>query len=264
MVIDGLSQSRAGSGEPLVLLHGIGGSWRDWSPVLPSLEQRFDVLALDLPGFGVSPSGAFPATIPGHADAVEAELDRAGFAEAHFAGISSGGWAALELAKRGRARSVVGLAPAGMWGKLGDLYRFNLLRNAHYSAKVLRHHPILMRTPAQRWLLGMWLFMAHPGRWSPEEMQSSMEAMGGSANYMDFLKWTRGRRVEGLDQVSCPVLIAWGSRDLLLARTQGKRFVDALPNAEFRLLRGVGHLPTADDPSLIASTVTEFAAAASI
>jgi len=153
--------------------------------VIPELERRFEVLALDLPGFGDSPSDDFAATIPGQADAIERELDRAGFGAVHLAGISSGGWVSLEIARRSRARSVVGLGPAGMWGRLGDLYRFGLLRNAHYSARVLRGHPSLTRTAARRWLLGWWMFMARPGRWSADEAQSAMEAMGGSTNYMD-------------------------------------------------------------------------------
>lgn len=150
---------------------------------------------------------------------------------------------------------MVAFGPAGMWGRLGDLYRFSLLRNTHYSAKLLALHPALTRTTVQRWLLGMWLFMARPGRWSAAEMHASMRAMAETPNYMPFLRWTRGRRAEGLGEVSCPVLIAWGSRDFLLPRRQGKRFASALPNAELRILRGVGHLPTADDPNLVAETI---------
>jgi len=50
-----LDLHRGGSGEPLVLVHGIGHTWRGWKPMLPLLERSFDVLAPDLPGFGHSP-----------------------------------------------------------------------------------------------------------------------------------------------------------------------------------------------------------------
>src|SRR3954449_5289051 len=112
----GLTQHRAGRGEALVLLHGLGLTWLCWKPVLPALEAVHDVVALDLPGFGASPAlddGRRP-TVGALADAVEAELDRLGLDAPHLAGNSLGGWIALELARRGRARTVVALAPAGL------------------------------------------------------------------------------------------------------------------------------------------------------
>lgn len=112
---------RTGSGEPLVLLHGFTNTWRVWLPVMPELESRFDVFAPTLGGHcGADPwrDGVEP-TIAALADAAEAELDSAGIQTAHVAGNSLGGWLALELAKRGRALSVVALAPAGGWTK-GD------------------------------------------------------------------------------------------------------------------------------------------------
>ena len=83
-----------------------------WELVLPALERRHDVLALTLPGHAGGP--------PLHgdvADALERALDEAGFATAHLAGNSAGGFLALELAARGRARSVVAFAPAGGWAR---------------------------------------------------------------------------------------------------------------------------------------------------
>src|SRR3954469_6871660 len=103
----GLDHHRGGSGPPLVLIHGIGHTWRGWSPMLPQLERRFDVLAVDLPGFGHSdpfPPGV-ESTPEALADAVEDEMGRAGFDRAHIAGNSLGGWVALELA---RAREELG------------------------------------------------------------------------------------------------------------------------------------------------------------
>jgi pimeloyl-ACP methyl ester carboxylesterase len=86
----GLDHHRGGSGEPLVLIHGIGHTWRGWRPMLPLLEERFEVLAVDLPGFGRSaalPPGV-ESTPEALADAVEDEMGRAGFDRAHFSGNS--------------------------------------------------------------------------------------------------------------------------------------------------------------------------------
>src|SRR3982751_6114114 len=107
---------RAGSGDPLLLLHGLGLTWRCWRPVLPELERAHDVVAMDLPGFGAAPPlprGSRP-TVEALSDAIEGALDEAaGLDAVHVAGNSLGGWIAIELARRGRARSVVALAPAG-------------------------------------------------------------------------------------------------------------------------------------------------------
>jgi pimeloyl-ACP methyl ester carboxylesterase len=86
----GLDRHRGGSGEPLVLIHGIGHTWRGFKPILPLLEERFDVLAVDLPGFGHSPM-CTDQSPEGLADAVEAAMDEEGFASAHLAGNSLGG-----------------------------------------------------------------------------------------------------------------------------------------------------------------------------
>src|SRR5918911_4224216 len=122
----GLDHHRGGSGAPLVLIHGIGHTWRGWRPMLPLLEERFDVLAVDLPGFGRSdplPAG-IDSTPEALADAVEDEMARHGFDRAHIAGNSLGGWIALELARRGRALTVTAISPAGLatpremaWGR---------------------------------------------------------------------------------------------------------------------------------------------------
>src|SRR5215218_10824686 len=85
-----LDHHRGGSGEPLLLIHGIGHTWRGWRPMLPRLEERFEVLAVDLPGFGHSepfPPG-LDSTPEALADAVEDEMARAGFDKAHIAGNS--------------------------------------------------------------------------------------------------------------------------------------------------------------------------------
>src|SRR4029078_5870010 len=103
--------------EPLALIHGSSGIPAMWEPMLPALEERFDVRPLGLAGhFGCSPL-THNAEIGAKAlfDALERDMDEAGFETAHICGNSLGGWASLELANRGRARSCVALSPAGGW-----------------------------------------------------------------------------------------------------------------------------------------------------
>src|SRR5450631_3167444 len=91
---------RRGAGPPLVLLHGIGGDLGVWEALFDPLAEDFDVIAVDLPGFGRSP--ALPASIvptpAALAAAVAGLLDELGVRRAHVAGNSLGGWVGLELA----------------------------------------------------------------------------------------------------------------------------------------------------------------------
>ncbi|MGI9080653.1 MAG: alpha/beta fold hydrolase [Thermoleophilaceae bacterium] len=110
-----LAYDRAGSGEPLVLVHPLGADRTAWEPVMQPLADEHDVLAVDMPGFGESAELAerVAATPEAIAGTILATLDSLGLAAAHVAGISLGGWVALELAKTGRALSVTAINPAG-------------------------------------------------------------------------------------------------------------------------------------------------------
>src|SRR4051812_49577830 len=111
----GLAHYRGGAGDPVVLIHGVGSQWQVWRPVLPALERERDVIAVDLPGFGGSPTlpiGVVP-NAAALADAVAGFMDELGIERPVIGGNSLGGWVALELAKRDRARAVVGVSPAG-------------------------------------------------------------------------------------------------------------------------------------------------------
>ena len=127
----GLAYQRAGNGEPLLLLHGTGGSLRHWAPLWSILAAQRALVAVDLPGHGNSdpPPNDGDHTPVGYAATLADFLDRLGIGTAHVAGPSVGGWTALELAKLGRAPSVVAIAPGGLWAQHDlDLPRFGGVR----------------------------------------------------------------------------------------------------------------------------------------
>ena len=111
-----LVHDRRGSGEALVLLHGIGSRWQAFEPVLDLLAADFEVWAVDMPGFGASP--AVPGglgSIPALADAMAGWMASSGLRGAHVCGSSTGGAVALELAARDVVASACALAPIGFW-----------------------------------------------------------------------------------------------------------------------------------------------------
>src|ERR1700733_15968208 len=106
---------RAGTGTPLLLLHGIGAIWQAWSPVLPYLEPHHEVIVPTLHGHAGGPAldSQVAPSVQALVDGIEEGLDRLGLPKVSLAGISLGGWIGIELARRGRAQSLVLLSPAG-------------------------------------------------------------------------------------------------------------------------------------------------------
>ena len=155
-----LSYERRGAGEPLVLIHGLGGSKRVWDPVLDLLAPERDVIAPDAPGAGRSP--ALPEGIAPSAANLGAEIsglcERLGVNRPHVAGNSLGAWIALEIAKAGRAASVCAISPAGLWRRPLGPRAFD----AHRLARALR--PLIGAAVASRPLRERLLAttMAHP------------------------------------------------------------------------------------------------------
>jgi pimeloyl-ACP methyl ester carboxylesterase len=248
---------RGGAGEPLVLLHGIGSSWSAWRPVLPALEVRHDVLALNLPGFGGAPPLA-PGVAPNVealTDAVEREVDAAGFERPFVAGNSLGGWISLELARRRRARGVVALSPAGMWTPRELTYSRAVLRLMYAVTRRIRPHAGALTRPTAGRMAIFSLVSARPWRIDPEEARHVVEALADADAFPATLEHTITGRAERLDEVRTPAVVAWGTRDLLLPPRQAARCARAIPGAELRMLAGCGHVPMWDDPELVARAI---------
>lgn len=258
-----LDQHRGGTGRPMLLLHGIGSTWRVFRPVLPALEACHDVLAIDLPGFGLSsplPPDR-PPSIETMADAAEGALDAAGLGRAHLVGNSMGGWIALELARRGRALGVVGLAPAGFWSDAEASWASAVLTAQIAGARTLL--PFVDRLLARPGLRGAFfrLLVSHPERVPVEAAVESVRMLvGSSATFGPMRRSMLAHAPTGLAAISCPVLIAWGTKDRLLFLRQGARAAREIPGARLELLPGLGHLPTLDDPELTARTILRFCA----
>jgi pimeloyl-ACP methyl ester carboxylesterase len=255
-----LDHHRGGSGEPLVLIHGIGHTWRGFKPMFAMLEPHFDVLAVDLPGFGRSaplPPGTEP-TPEALADAVERELEAAGFGDrVHVAGNSLGGWVALELGRRGRAHTVTAISPAGLQHGRERAWGRGLLLGMRWLARNAPAPEPLLRTALGRTLLAG-PAMARPWRADPDDVIEQARMFGSAPGFLPTLSHTSDRQPRGLDEIPCPVLVLWGTRDLILLPRQGRRFERLIPGAQLRYLRGLGHTPMSDDPRRLSEAILAF------
>jgi pimeloyl-ACP methyl ester carboxylesterase len=256
----GLDLHRGGFGAPLVVIHGIGHSWRGWKPMLPLLEERFDVLAVDLPGFGRSepfPPGV-DSTPEALADAVEDEMARAGFDRAHIAGNSLGGWIALELARRGRAETVTAISPAGLGHAREKDWGANILRGMRWVAENAPPPKALMGNPVARALAAGPTY-ARAWRKDPDDLIEEAELFASNPGFEATLPHTLDAQPRGLTTLDLPVLILWGTLDVVLLPRQGRRFERLIPGAELRYITGIGHTPMSDAPEELAEAITEFA-----
>lgn len=246
---------RRGSGRPLVLIHGLGSRWQVWRPVLPALEARHDVIALDLPGFGRTPPDGGPGTVPHLAVRVAEFLASRGVERPVIGGSSLGGGVALELGRRGLAGAVVAFSPVGFFGAGGARWCRGVVSAARAGGAALGPAlPPLLRTRAGRVAL-CGVFYGRPGRLGAAEAVADAWALVGARGFAAARRGIGEWRVDaevaaGLAAV--PVTVAWGTRDLVLPCRQASRARRLLPAARHVRLDGCGHLPFPDDPATCA------------
>ena len=259
---------RAGSGEPMVLLHGFTGTWRHWRPVLGDLVARYEVIAPTISGHDGGPEfpEGTPLTLKAATDLLEAQLDGLGIATAHLVGNSMGGALALELAKRGRARTVVALAPGGGWnsgdGEAQRLARY-FTRQIRLARRLDRRIGAIMRQPAARHA-ALRDVMRHGELVAPADAvditRSSLRCSIAD-HVITALAADRGVTVHDLDRIECPVLLATPEHDRILPPAlHAPRYRREIPGVHPRVLLGCGHVPMWDDTHLVLDTIVDFVA----
>jgi pimeloyl-ACP methyl ester carboxylesterase len=251
-----LNHVRRGSGEPLVLIHPLGGELVVWEPVLDRLARERDTVALDMPGFGSSPPlpGPDDLTAAVLARAVTELLDELGIERAHLAGISLGGWVALELAKLGRGLSVAGLCTAGLWSRPLDPVRDTRRRIGRLLMPLV---PALARSERGRAVL-LGRHVARPERVPPHAAARLVRAYLTAPSYRAASTAMRAGMFSGFEQVSVPVTLAWGELDGVVSVPRRE-----LPAGVRKVaLAGCGHVPTWDDPEQVSRVLLEASATA--
>jgi pimeloyl-ACP methyl ester carboxylesterase len=257
---------RAGTGTPLLLLHGITAIWRAWSPILPHLESHHDVIVPTLAGHGGGPplDAEVAPSVQALTDVIEDELDRLGLPKVHIAGNSLGGWIGIELARRGRAQSLVLFSPAGAWRSQRSIelraawVRLSFDALSRYAS---RADAMVANTVLRRFLLAGQV--AHPDRVPPEELAAVIRASGLAPVVTPLLRELPLRQVQPLPaDRDYPVRLVWGDRDLVMPfHGFGAPMFERLPGAELIHLHDVGHVPMTDDPVAVAKLILEVTSA---
>jgi pimeloyl-ACP methyl ester carboxylesterase len=243
-----LGYDRLGAGPTLLLLHPLGADRHVWDPVVEPLSAHREVIAVDLPGFGESQPLAGLATPSALARALAEFLVRIGVSRPHLAGNSLGGWVGLELALAGEARSVTGLAPAGLWPQ-------PLMPKARIARRLARLGLPLVDLVAasaagrRRLLAGA---VAKPANVPAAAAAHLVRSYATAPGFDAVNAAMRAGRFEALERISVPVTLVWPEHDRLV------RPPSWLPTRVRTLvLEGCGHIPMWDDPQAVTRVLLE-------
>lgn len=236
-----LGWTRQGTGEPLVMLHGIGSTRADFALLAPRLAEDYEVLTVDVPGHGGSRAlGRRLSTVSGMADALEADLDAMGFSRVHLLGNSLGGSAGTGA----RASTPRPLSRRHLAVRAGAA------RRAHLPVRGDGRR----QTARSLLLAGL---RARPAEASQAEARAVKGGFAEATGFWRMLWWTVIVDVPtGLQHVDCPVILAQGTRDLVAAG-QTPRYLLAVPGARLQPIKRAGHAPHSDAPEEIVALVHE-------
>lgn len=249
----------------MVCLHGFADTWRSWELLLPALERRHDVLALTLPGHTGGPPLGVPLTDDTLVDEVENCIDAAGMRDPHIVGNSLGGYVALRLGARGRARTVVALAPAGGWADgdpwPGELWRLQsrMLEQARAAAP---HADAIVASPEGR-RRATELITVNFEHIPSELIANQTVGVARAPDAERLLEYARRARWPlDAERIGCPVRILWGTADKLLPWPDSalRYRTRSLTHAEWIELDGVGHCPQLDVPLETGQLILGFTA----
>jgi pimeloyl-ACP methyl ester carboxylesterase len=255
-----------GSGEPVLLLHPFLMSQTVWDVVAQQLADtgRYEVFAPTMAGHNGGPAAATwflsSSTL---ADHVERQMDELGWDTAHIVGNSLGGWVAFELERRGRARSVTGIAPAGGWTRWSPV-KFEVI------AKFVSGMPILllarllgqraMRLPYSRRLATLPLSGSPDGIGERQLATIIDDAAHCPAYFQLLLKALLLPGLLELAQTAVPAHLVVCQKDRVVPPKRFSRhFTDFLPaNTQVTRLDGVGHVPMFEAPGRVTEVITDF------
>lgn len=246
-----LHQVRRGSGRPLLLIHGLGSSWRSWSPILPALEAEREVIAVDLPGFGETRPLSGEVSIATLADALEDFLSRHDLDGVDVVGSSMGARLTLELARREKVSAVVALDPGGFWT---DRQRRVFGASIGASVRLVRALqpvlPMLTGNPVGRTLL-FGQFSARPWALDPDVARRELRSFDASPSLDAALRaLVHGPPQAGMPPgtARAPIVIGWGRRDLVCLPSQAALAIERFPDARLHWFDACGHFPQWDRP----------------
>jgi pimeloyl-ACP methyl ester carboxylesterase len=241
----------AGAGDPLLFIHGLGSSCRDWSSQLPVFARTHRTLAFDVRGHGRSDKPRGPYSVPLFAADTAALLRSLDIAPAHVVGLSMGGMIAFELAVDApelvRSLVIVNSAPAlilrGWKQRLGWFQRQSVVRLLGMRRMGEMLGGRLLPEPGQRAVRREFV-----ARWAENDRRAYYAAMQA------LVGWTVA---DHLGRIRCPVLVVAADRDYTPVAFK-QAYVDRLPHAALKVIPDSRHLTPIDQPEAFNQALAGF------
>jgi len=258
---------RAGEGPPLLLLHGIAGSYETWAPLIPALSEDFTVIAPDMLGHGNSAKPRGDYSLGAYAAGVRDLMLALGFDSATVVGHSLGGGVAMQFAYQFPMHTDrLGLVSSG---GLGDDVNFFL------RAATLPGAELVLPLITKAWVTGTgrtiagWLGAVglNPGS-DVTEIARGYASLADPEARAAFLSTARsvidhrGQRVSARDRLyladAIPTTIVWGERDRIIPVSHAHAAAEEMPGSELTVFDDAGHFPHLDRPLPFTRGLTRF------
>lgn len=247
-----LAYAEAGQGDPLVLIHGLGGSRRDWELQWPALTPHFRMVTPDLRGHGVSPRPPGPYRIGLFAADVAMLMRRIEARPAHVVGLSLGGAVAQQLALDAPelVRSLVLVNTAASF--VSDGWRRRLMGVQRFAATYFRGMDKVAADVAQR------LFPHEEQAPLRNEATARLSVNAPSAYRNSLMAIARFNAIDQLSSITCPTLVISGDTDYAVPMSVKERLAGGLPNSRLVVIPHSGHATPMDQPEAFNKLVLEF------
>ena len=255
-----LAHSRSGSGSPLVLVHGLGARRSSWDPVLPGLTAARDVVTVDLPGHGGSPSLTGALTLERLVEQLRDFLVHSDLTGADLVGSSMGARMVLELARQGVGRHVVALDPGGFWSPAEKAVFARSVKASFVLVKALRPAlPVLAGSPVGRTAL-LPQFTPRPWAVPAHVALADLRSIAETPALYATLQALVDSGPQSGGQTPGRVVLGWGRRDRVTLPRQAARARAAFPQATLHWFDRCGHFPMWDRPAETVEVVLQATA----
>lgn len=254
----------SGDREPVVLVHGLGGQWQNWLENIPRIAQERRVLALDLPGFGLTPEPEDDISISGYGRCVDAFCDALGLGEVAIVGNSMGGFVSAEVAIQfpERVTRLVLVSAAGITSAEAPrrpVLTFARVATALATNTAARHRALAARPLTRHGSLA--LVARHPRLLKADLAYEGFFKGAGKPGFDDALRASMEYDFrERLPDVEVPTLIVWGEKDSILPVRDANQFERLISDSRKVVMRDTGHIPMAERPQAFNDVLMDFLA----
>jgi pimeloyl-ACP methyl ester carboxylesterase len=248
--------------EPIVFVHGLGGQWQNFLENIPRAAQERRVIALDLPGFGLTPEPDSKITIPGYGRCVDALCEKLSLGRVDIVGNSMGGFVAAEVAIQfpERIDQLILVSAAGITS--ADIARRPILTVGRMATIMVsygaaRHRDVAARPKSRH--LALALVARYPSLLRPDLAYEGFIKGAGKRGFDDALRACLEYDFrDRLPEIRQPTLIVWGEKDSIIPVKDAQEFERLIPDSRKVVMTDTGHIPMAERPQAFNDLMMDF------